>query len=994
MNRTSVLGVMVVAGLAMSLSGAGVAMAQEKAAPNKVESSKAESTKAEAGKSSTPTLPPAETKLPSDPRLVTGQLDNGLKYIVMKHGNPPGRAQMYIHVSSGSLNETDEQRGIAHYLEHMAFNGSENFKAGTVVDFFQSMGLTFGQHQNAFTSFDQTTYILSFPDTKPETMERGMRFFSDVATRLTLSQEEINQERQIILEEKRSRLGAQQRMQDYVLERLAPGSLLGVRLPIGTEQTLLKVNRPNFVDYYDKWYVPSNMTVMVVADADEQDVVKTIAKTFGGGEKKPKPVDNDPKIRPYDATRAIVVSDPEQPRAELSITRILPKREPTTTVGEMRRDLVEQIAQSAFNRRIGAKLAKGGVSYLSASASASDLFNAARIMQVDIEGEGNQWKQMLAEVGTELQRARLHGFSDREIADVKAAIIAGAEQAVEREKTMRGDIVIRQMNSAVASGEPIMSASQELELVKAALPTITKDEAAKAFKEMFDPTNVTFVAQLPANVEGGVPSESDLIALGRKAVDVSPAAEAEVERPSTLMAKVPSAGKILDQSEHAASKVTSAWLDNGALVHYRFMDYRKDQATITITMAAGVLQETLATRGIAEAAGLAFSRPATSTLSSTNIRDLMTGKKVRVGGGVGIDTISLSISGNPSEMETGMQLAHLLLTDPVIEPAALEQWKKTQLQEIEERSKTPQGVFAEALAATLFPPEEARTKPLNKDQVNAVTLEAAQKWLREAIKTAPIEVSVVGDIKADQAMQLVSAYVGSLPKRDRMSGKTLDELRVVKRPVGPIATERVVDTKTPVSIVAVGFYASDAENIADTRRLQMAARVLNTRILKKVREEEQLAYSPGASVQPATALPGFGTFVCFSPTEPKKATRLAQAVDEIFIEFAKNGPTEEEMTTARKQVANTMDEQMKEPSFWSTRTSAMAYRNVNLDDVMGAPEDYQKLSAGEIREVFAKYYTDANKMKVVVSPAGGSESGASEAKPTEPNAKPAAPVKN
>ena len=176
--------------------------------------------------------------LPTDPRLVQGVLDNGLSYIVMKHSNPPGRANMYIHVSSGSLNEKDNQRGIAHFLEHMAFNGSTNFPPGSVVDFFQSMGLTFGQHQNAFTSFDQTTYILSFPDTKPETLDKGMRFFGDVAGRLLLTQEEIEKERQVIMEEKRTRLGAQQRVQEYMLERMIPGSLIGQRLPIGVEDTL------------------------------------------------------------------------------------------------------------------------------------------------------------------------------------------------------------------------------------------------------------------------------------------------------------------------------------------------------------------------------------------------------------------------------------------------------------------------------------------------------------------------------------------------------------------------------------------------------------------------------------------------------------------------------------------------------------------------------------------------------------------------------------
>ena len=257
--------------------------------------------------------------LPTDDKVISGTLPNGMKYLVQKHQNPPGRANMWIHISSGSLNETDEQRGLAHYLEHMAFNGSENFPPGSVIKFFESMGLTFGQHQNAFTSFDQTTYQLSFPDTKPETLDKGMTFFADVAGRLLLTPAEIDEERQVIIEEKRARSGGAQRVQEQILERIAPGSLLGQRLPIGTEQSLLSVQEKNFRDYYGKYYVPSNMTVMVVADEDPAVIIDHIKKNFGKGENVPAPQDQDPAIKPTAETFAIVATDKEITNASISI---------------------------------------------------------------------------------------------------------------------------------------------------------------------------------------------------------------------------------------------------------------------------------------------------------------------------------------------------------------------------------------------------------------------------------------------------------------------------------------------------------------------------------------------------------------------------------------------------------------------------------------------------------------------------------------------------
>ncbi len=197
---------------------------------------------------STPMVPAgaaslADEPLPTDPALVTGTLPNGLGYIIRRHQNPEDRVGIWLHVASGSLNETDPTRGLAHYLEHMAFNGTANFPPGSVVPFFQSLGLAFGRDQNAFTSFDQTTYQLTLPGGGREMLEKGMLYMSDVALRMSLDAREIDSERQIILEEKRARASAQQRVQDQIFERLAPESTLGRRLPIGIEQTITSVTR-------------------------------------------------------------------------------------------------------------------------------------------------------------------------------------------------------------------------------------------------------------------------------------------------------------------------------------------------------------------------------------------------------------------------------------------------------------------------------------------------------------------------------------------------------------------------------------------------------------------------------------------------------------------------------------------------------------------------------------------------------------------------------
>src|SRR5206468_6336947 len=293
-----------------------------------------------------------------------------------------------------------------------------------------------------------------------------------------------------------------------------------------------------------------------------------------------------------------------------------------------------------------------------------------------------------------------------------------------------------------------------------------------------------FIAELPASDD--VPSEADFLALGRAAVAVEPGKPANVARAAMLLAARPREGVVVESVPHAASGVTSMWLDNGVRVHHRPMDQRKNEASIAITLAGGQIQETAANRGITEAALRAWERPATSTLSSTQIRDLMTGAKVRVRSGMSGDTVTLTVFGDPAELERGLQLAYLLLTDPVIEPAALDQWTDAEVQRITERKSQPMGVLMETSSAAIYPRGETRPRALTIEQLRAITRPAAQAWLRRLITESPIEVAVVGDIDRDAATTLVTRYLGALPARPRISDKTLASLRTIARPRGPL----------------------------------------------------------------------------------------------------------------------------------------------------------------------------------------------------------------
>ncbi len=926
--------------------------------------------------------------LPTDPSLVTGTLDNGLRYVIRKHDNPPGRATVWIHFHTGSLNETDQQRGLAHYLEHMAFNGSANFAPGSLVPLFQSLGMTFGRDQNAFTNMEQTTYQLSLPDAKPETLGKGMTFFADILHRLSLLPAEIDDERQIIQEERRRGLSGRQRTSFYVTEHIAPGSLYGQRITIGTEETIAGVKEADFRDYYGKWYAASNATVIVVADADPADVLAVLREKFSDAPKKPRPTPQDPRVSAYAQSFAIVTSDPEVRSEEVQIVRLEPARPPTTTKPQYRDDLVIRLGEAALNRRLSDKTAKGDTSYLSARVATGNDSNAIYTAEISGRAQPGKWKAALEEISLELQRARSFGFTAREIDDVRKSLISGAERGVETESTLPAQAIVGRINGGVTSGEPILSPRQRLDLLKELLPTITPDEIAKRFADEFDPKAVAFIAVLPAS--GDVPSEAQLLEIGTRALAVKPEREAEAARATTLMAEAPRAGEVREGAEDAATRVWSGWLSNNVRLHYRFMDERKNDVSVRVSLIGGTLLESAENRGVTQAAQLAWSRAATKRLSSTDIRELMTGKKVSVGGagggfggrggggrrgggGGGGDGVNLSISGSPEDLEFGFQLAYLLLTEPKIEAPAFSQFQTTTREMLEESQKNPMMLGSRLAGAAPYPDSEPRTQPLTIEQLDRLTLDAAQGWLDRLIRESPIEVVIVGDLPREKALELAARYLGALPTRERVDATTYAALRKLPRPATARRIERSVASGTPQAFAFSGFYGPDESAVDEVRAMNMAARILSTRMVKQVREEGQLVYSIGASLRPGSTYPGFGVFSAAAPTDPGKVAALLEKLAAMYREFAETGPSADELEVARKQFANTLSEELRDPGFWSRRLDQLTFRGARLADIAGEADAYQALTADQIKQAFAKYYSPERSIVVSVRPSGGED---------------------
>lgn len=914
-----------------------------------------------------------DASLPVDPAVQRGTLDNGMAYWVRSHATPPGKVAFWLQVSTGSLNERDGQEGMAHFLEHMAFNGSENFPPGQLLPYFESIGLRFGQHQNAFTSLDQTTYILTLPDTKEETIDKGLLYLSDVAFRMLLLPEEIDKERGVILEEKRARKGTQQRLMEQFLPAVLPGSRVARRLPIGLDETLNAIQREDMLDYYWTWYHPGKATLLAVGDLPADTMVAAIKRHFDAWQRQdPPPKDLDAGIQPFEGPRAVVLTDPELTVARLETLAILPYA-PRQTVGDYRRHLVEQVGTWIVNRRMEQRIQEGDVPYQDAGTYVSRFFGVARQAVAGAESAPEDWRDAFGALIKDVKTARLHGFSPTELDAAIRALQAEAEHAEQTEATRDAHAFLGGMNRALRRGELPRSAFQTLALVSDILPTITVQEVAEVFSARFEPGQGVHILILPEQPDESLPSSEEVLQVVQDSLDQPVVAWQAKESPTSLLAGDPQPGEIVARTRFEPLDVTHVTFSNQARLHYRFVDFKKDYVAVTVTLAGGRIRESPEQRGITAVAAQPLTKPATSRLSSTDIRDLMTGKQVRVQAQADADSVSLTVSGTPEDLEDGLRLLHLLMRDAKIEPTLVELWKNQELQTLASELTDIGSRSYEAVRLVLSgnDPRQAR---LTAEQINqrAAAIPEAQAWLDDILSSAPMEIAIVGDIPEERAIELAARYLGSLPKRMRQDA-SLDTLRDVAGFTGPVTRTVEVETITPRAHPILLWRSAPWQDVRGRRLMFIAARILERRIRKEIREDRGLTYSADTYVHPSRVYPDMSALYVDFTADPEKVTEAVEVAKRTVEEFAAGGPTDEEVETVRKQLSNSLETMLKEPQFWVYILADLEYHGTRLQDIVGLVDKLMAYSKTDIAEQVRKVVVPERFALVIATPKAAEE---------------------
>ncbi|NNE70227.1 MAG: insulinase family protein, partial [Rhodothermales bacterium] len=612
-----------------------------------------------------PTTVNAQEAMPMDSTYTVGTLANGLTYFIRENQRPENRAALWLAVNAGSILEEDDQQGLAHFLEHMAFNGTRDFEKQELVDYLESIGMRFGPDLNAYTSFDETVYMLEVPTDSLEVLDQALLIMENWASGITLDEEEIEKERGVVLEEMRAGKGAQARVRDKQFPTLLKGSAYPDRIPIGTEEVLSTAPTEAFRRFYERWYRPDNMAVIAVGDFDASDIERRITERFSGIARPESPLDRpDHPIPAHDETLVTVISDPELTSTSFVVYNLFPKRT-ATTEADNRRAFVEGVYHGMLNLRFAELRQEPDAPFLFAGSGSGSMVRATDAHVQSAQAKEGRVLESLEKVLTEIERVDRFGFTESEIERARTNVLRGLESAL-AEKDKRPSA--RHASEALThflTGAALPGLEFNVEQARRELPTITIEEVNALARQTTSQGSRVIAVTGPDKEDVTLPTEEELLAVFdtvRADTSIVPWEDNVLEQP--LVSERPRLGIVVRERTHPDIGVTEWELRNGVRVVMKPTDFQNDEVLLRAFSPGGT--------SLADDEAYNTARFATSVVSAGGLADFdpiqlgkaLTGKIASASTSVGGFEESVRGRASPEDLETMFQLLYLKFTQP------------------------------------------------------------------------------------------------------------------------------------------------------------------------------------------------------------------------------------------------------------------------------------------------------------------------------------------
>jgi len=906
--------------------------------------------------------PQDQSDIKADPKAVFGKLPNGMRYMIYPNPEPPGRVSLRLHIATGSLMEADDQRGLAHFLEHMVFNGSKHFTPDDLIPKMQRLGIGFGAHVNAYTSFDETVYMLDLPDLSKEMLDLGFTVMRDFGDGAKLDIEEIDKERGVILSEKTTRDSVGLRLMLKQFQELLPDSLIPKRFPIGEEDVIKTAPRERFVDYYTRFYTPQRMTFVVVGNIEPAAVEARIKESFESLT-NPDNAGKNPdfgKITPVQGVKAAVFADKEVPSTSLSLVSVRPFSPVADTRTRRLSMLPLELANAAIARRFERLAKLDGSPVTGGSASREELFNQAELGSFDVAVADDRWQEALPVMEQEYRRALEFGFTESEINEAKANVLNAYQQAVKTAPTRKSDTLATGIARSINEGSVFSTPETNLEIISGGLDTATPETCHAAFREFWADRGFHLVLTTKTEPENALATLTSLYDESRSKEVQAPEQRKMIPFAYTAFG---TEGKVKTRKEAEGLEISQCMLSNGVRLNFKRTDFEKGGIRIMARIGSGKLTQPKDSPGIDFFASSVFEAGGLGRHSVDDLQQILAGRNVGVNFGITDDAFVLAGRTTPEDLELQLQLMCASMTDPGYREEALVEFRKAIPQLYQQIRHTVGGAQAE-LESFLHGGDFRWTLP-EETKMASYTLEDARKWLTPALTKGYLELSIVGDFDESTMLPLVLKTFGALGPRETEK-PALSAQRKVTFPKAPAEKTFTYDSKIPQGTAHVVWKTEGLRNNTKfMRRLNLLGEILSDRLRKEIREKLGASYSPGANPDGSDGLEGFGYLISDSVGKPDDMKLLVDTAAKLGAELAEKAPDDDELDRARKPILAQIEKSKRDNAYWLGNVLSKSQEIPDqLDLVRGRDKDVASITAKELGEIAKKYLSEKNAIKV------------------------------
>ncbi len=907
-------------------------------------------------------------KVPIDPNVKVGKLDNGLTYYIRNNGKPEDKVELRLAVNAGSIMETERQLGLAHLMEHMNFNGTKNFEKNDLVDYLQSIGVKFGADLNAYTSFDETVYILPIPSDDPEKLEKGFQIIEDWAHNTTLSEEAIDGERGVVLEELRLRLGADQRMLQKTLPKLMYGSRYANRLPIGTKENIENFTYEDVRSYYREWYRPDLMAVVAVGDLDIATMERKIKDHFGSIPAATNPIKRQSYELPnHKETFVAIASDKE---AAFSRVQVMYKDRKNAkkikTVEDYRESIVRNLFSTLINNRLNElrnspnpPFVFGFSFYGGTFARTKNAYQSSATTPPD--GQLRALRSLLEEN----ERVKRYGFQEGEFERAKKSLLAGIERRYnDRDKQESGRIV-GQYVANYLDDQTIPGIEWQYDFTKQILPTIELQEVGDLINAFIHDDNRVIVLTGPENENTPVVTEAEVLSVLNEVKSAEIKSYQDEAVRSSLVENLPNEGSITTTEVNDELGITKFTLRNGATVTYKKTDFKNDEILFTAYSPGGTSLYSTEELHATSMANGGLSQAGVGGLTLTDMGKFMSGKIVNVGPQIGLFSEGFNGQSSPKDIETLFQLVHLYFTSLNKDDAAFQSYITKQKGFLGNLMANPQFFYQDQIGQLRnagnpryigFPTPEM----MDKADYNL----AYRKYQERFADAGDFNYYFVGNIDERQIKAYAKKYLASLPGTN--SNESFNPTTFRRKDT--YRKEVVRRGKDPKSQVNITWEEEIPYSEKEALVIDALGEALSIKLIEKLREEEGGVYTGGANGSLSKISFSSITFSISFPCGPENVDRLIDVALKEVEKIKQNGPTPEDLAKVKQAYLLDRKEAKKTNRFWLNSLRRADEEDRNFNKSLISYEDRVNALTIEDLQQAAQKYLDENYFLGILMP--------------------------